>query len=252
MEYEDLLTIQTPEGVSIDLVLAGYGSRFIAAFLDGLLKLIVIGAAALLALALDGQVALAVFVVLAFAVTAGYDILFEVLAAGRTPAKRWGGLRVVQADGRPVTLSVSAVRNLIRLLDGPATGYALGTIAILVTERNQRIGDLAAGTIVVRERPVTTPLPAASRPAGGEGAQPDEAWDATGVTDDELVAVRRFLARRHELESVVRDRLARQLAAGLRERVSGSPPALPAERFLEQLAVVKNRPVDGAPRGWDA
>ncbi len=242
MEYEDRLTIQTPEGVPIELILAGYGSRFIAAFLDGLLKLIVIGAAALLGLAVEGQLALAVFAVIAFAVTVGYDILFEVLAGGRTPGKRRSGLRVVQADGRPVTLSVSAVRNLIRVLDGPATGYALGTIAILVTERNQRLGDLAAGTVVVREQTITTSAPAAaSGSAGREGAQTDGAWDVTGVTADELMAVRRFLARRHELESAARNRLAQQLARGLRERVPGSPPALPPERFLEQLAAAKDR-----------
>ncbi len=245
MKYEDLLTIQTPEGVPIDLLLAGYGSRFIAAFIDGLLKLIVIGAAALVALAVGSQLALAVLAVIAFAITVGYDILFEVLAGGRTPAKRWSGLRVVQTDGRPVTLSVSAVRNLIRILDGPATGYSLGTIAVLATRRNQRIGDLAAGTVVVRER-VTTPSSTAPAPGAATGhdserEQTHGAWDVTGVTTEELIAVRTFLARRDELEGKARNRLALQLAGGLRERVPGAAPTLPAERFLEQLVGTRDR-----------
>jgi len=243
VKYEDLLTIQTPEGVTIDLVLAGYGSRFIAAFVDGLLKLIVIGAAALLTLAADSQLALGALAIVAFAVTVGYDILFEVLAGGHTPAKRWSGLRVVQAVWRPETLAVSAVRNLIRILDGPATGYALGTIAILATRRNQRIGDLAAGTVVVRER-VLAPSSMAAAPGSATGpdlALTDRAWDVSGVTADELMAVRTFLARRCELEGRARNRLALQLANGLRERVPGSSPALSAERFLEQLAGTKDR-----------
>jgi uncharacterized RDD family membrane protein YckC len=244
MEYEDLLTIDTPEGVPIDLTLAGYGSRFIASAVDGALKLLIIVAVAV-ALGVSGGLdggglAVAVFLLVAFLVTVGYDVLFEVLAGGRTPGKRWGGLRVVQADGRPVTFTVSAVRNVLRLLDGPGTAYLVGTIAILATRRNQRVGDLVAGTVVVRERPATPPArPTAARLATGADAA--ARWDVTGVSPEELAAVRRFLLRRDQIDDAARALLARRIADGLRPKVGGPGAELPAERFLEQLATERAR-----------
>ena len=248
MEYEDLLTIETPEGVPIDLHLAGYGSRFISALVDGILKLLVIGAAALVLgqTAGFGGVATAVFLVLVLLVTVGYDIAFEVLANGRTPGKRGSGLRVTRDDGRPVTFIPSAVRNLIRLIDGPGTGYAVGTIAILVTKRNQRLGDLAAGTIVVRERsesgqPTDTRFRRMRRAGGDDLPDPAGRWDLGDVGAEELGAVRSFLERRGDLDPQARNALALQLADGLRPRVPGAESELSPESFLEQLAEAKAR-----------
>ena len=237
MEYEDLLTIDTPEGVALDLTLAGYGSRFIASMVDGVLKLVVIGAAALVLAVAGGGVGAAVFLVLLFVVTVVYDIAFETLANGRTPGKRWSGLRVVKDDGAPVSFTVSAVRNLLRIIDGPGTAYAAGTIAILATKRNQRLGDLAAGTLVVRERVGAAAAPNLAQAAPGDA----EAWDVTGIDADELAMVRHFLGRRYEIDESARNALARQLADGLRPRVPGAPEGISPERFLEQLAAAKAR-----------
>lgn len=245
MEYEDLLTIETPEGVPIALHLAGYGSRFVSGLVDGVLKLLVIGAVALLLgqTAGFGGVATAVFLVVVLLVTVGYDIAFEVLGGGRTPGKRGSGLRVTRDDGRPVTFLPSAVRNLLRLVDGPGTGYAAGTISILVTKRNQRLGDLAAGTIVVRERTEAGQGSSAGfrRPRAREDAEPGAGWDLGDISAEELGAVRSFLERRGDLEPQARNALALQLADGLRPRVPGAPGDLIPERFLEQLAEAKAR-----------
>src|SRR4051812_3341363 len=150
MEYEDRVTIETPEGVPLDLLLAGYGSRFRAQLLDGVIKVTVI-VALWIALALAGDFGAALATVAVFLVYVGYDIAFETLGGGRTPGKRWSGMRVVREGGEPVIFTTSAIRNILRLVDGIGTGYAAGTIAILVSKRNQRLGDMAAATLVVRE-----------------------------------------------------------------------------------------------------
>ncbi len=154
MEYEDRITIWAPEGLALDYTLAGLGSRFLAGLVDVAIRVIVLGAVlAILEVAgAPSTVVLIVFVVGAFLALFGYDIAFEVWAAGRTPGKRWNGLRVLMANGQSVTFSASAVRNLMRVIDIWATAMVVGSVSIIVTPRNQRLGDLAGGTIVVRER----------------------------------------------------------------------------------------------------
>jgi len=237
MEYEDTRTIATPEGVELELHLAGIGSRFSAALIDFAIQtalvLAVIVLAALVLGGLGAAVASSVGVLLAFVV---YDVLFEVRAAGRTPGKRALGLRVTLADGAPVTLRASAVRNLIRLVEGVATWYVPAIISILVTRDNQRLGDLAAGTVVVRETMSALPRATWARPLPDHLAS----WDVSAVTAADLAAVRSFLGRRHGFEEAAREALARRLADALRGRVSGAPPDQPPERFLEDLAEVKS------------
>ena len=172
MEYEDRVRIATPEGVDVELTLAGIGSRFIAAFFDFAIQWSVIIASGILLgviggggrdwVFLLGAVGAAgggwenaVFAIIFFVVFFGYDVLFEVRARGRTPGKRWTGLRVVRTGGQPVTLVPSCVRNVMRLVDFLPVMYGVGMTSIFVTSRNQRLGDLAGGTLVMRERPAS-------------------------------------------------------------------------------------------------
>src|SRR6185295_6811110 len=106
---------------------------------------------ALLLAALLGDLGVAIASVATFLISFGYDVAFEVLANGRTPGKRWTGLRVLRDDGRPVDLLSSAIRNVVRLVDGLPLSYLPAMVFIIATKRNQRLGDLAASTIVVRE-----------------------------------------------------------------------------------------------------
>ena len=157
MEYEDRVRISTPEGVDVELTLAGIGSRFIAAILDAMIQGgVLLGAALLLGVTGDGDAsgfAVAAFSIIFFFVFFGYDVLFEVRSRGRTLGKRWTGLRVVRTGGRPVTFVPSCVRNVMRVVDILPALYAIGMLSIFVTNRNQRLGDLAAGTLIVRDRP---------------------------------------------------------------------------------------------------
>jgi uncharacterized RDD family membrane protein YckC len=230
VDLDDRIMISTPEGIELALTLAGLGSRFIAGAADLIIQGVVIGILALLTAGATGFIP-AVTIVLAFVVWFLYPILFEVLAAGRTPGKRWTHLRVVRESGAPVDLAASAIRNLMRLLDGPLLLYLPTIISIVVTERNQRPGDLAAGTVVIRESPGA--LAPSSRAAAAESSGPG--WDVSAITPEEVATVRRFLERRESLDPAARQALARRLATGLAPKVSGSPPGLSDEAFLEQL-----------------
>ncbi|MGH9185989.1 MAG: RDD family protein [Acidimicrobiales bacterium] len=243
LPYEDRVSIATPEGVAVELVLAGLGSRFIARILDSLVQAGFILAWLFLLVASNGAaVVVAIGVVGAFLGWFAYDIAFEALASGRTPGKRWSKLRVVAADGGPVGVGASAVRNLLRLVDFLPAVYAVGAIAIVVTSRNQRIGDLAAGTLVVREwraAPVSIDEVRLLAPPGSRGWMDLSVWDVSSVTAEEVAVVRRFLQRRPSLDPNARHRLGTDLAARLHPKVVGAPDRLPSEVFLEGVVAAK-------------
>ena len=240
---EDSVTIATPEGVELELTLAGAGSRFVSALVDLAIQ---IGILIALALALGGlrgggvssnDTAAGVWALVSFVVISGYDISFEVLASGRTPGKRMNRLRVVRTSGGPVGFVTSAIRNTLRLIDFLPFAYVIGALLILATKRNQRLGDLAAGTLVVRETRAATVAPSvvAPRPAAPVSA----VWDTSAVTTDEIAAVRRFLERRHEIDLEARRRLAYTFASRLRPKVAGAPPNVGDEEFLALLVAAK-------------
>jgi uncharacterized RDD family membrane protein YckC len=239
VEIDDRITIATPEGVDLELTLAGVGSRFVSALVDLMLQIVLLvgvtGTGAAVG-AFGNGFGSAVVLIASFLVFAAYDVLFEVFAAGRTPGKRLNGLRVVRTDGSPVTFVTSAIRNVLRLVDILPGLYLVGIVTILVTRRNQRLGDVAAGTLVVRER---TEHPSLRQLQPPQALPSTNAWDATAVTADELAAVRSFLARRYELTYQARYRLAADLAGALRPKVVGAPENLGSEAFLEKLVVAK-------------
>jgi uncharacterized RDD family membrane protein YckC len=240
VEFEDRIQIATPEGVDLELTLAGLGSRFVAEVLDVIVQIVLAVVIALGLGTLGGYGEAVVFLAI-FAILFLYHPFFELAAGGRTPGKRWTGLRVVMGGGEPVGLRASAIRNVIRLLDFLPVSYVIGSISILISSRNQRLGDLAADTIVVRER-----RGAATRrdePAWLEvpKAEPavSHAWDVSGISAGELAAVRSFLQRRHELTLDARNHLAGELVRRLQPKVAGVEPGVTGERFLETLAAAK-------------
>jgi uncharacterized RDD family membrane protein YckC len=244
MEYEDRLTIATPEGVEMSMLLAGAASRFVSAIVDILIQTgILLAFAAVLGIAGSaglggGGVAVLLWSIISFLVVTTYDIFFEVLNSGRTPGKRLNGLRVVRLEGHPVGFLTSAIRNILRLIDFLPSAYLLGAIVILATHKNQRIGDIVAGTLVVRERPGSVrDLPRVPPVAPVE--RPYASWDTSQITADELATVRQFLERRDSIEAAARRGLARTLADRLRPKVTGAPADLHGERFLEALVVAK-------------
>jgi len=245
MEYEDRVRIATPEGVELEIELAGIGSRLTARLVDVAIEAVAIFLAVFVFdqatddSSISGALSTALAILLAFLVFWSYDILFEAFNAGQTPGKRWNRLRVIGARGEPESLSMAAVRNLMRLVDEVLTLFLGALISILRSERNQRLGDIAAGTLVVRER----------EPLAGDGARPGvdqarleraAAWDTTAISDSELITVRQFLERRDQIMPHARAHLAAELATKLRPRVPGADASAP-EEFLELLAAIKAR-----------
>lgn len=256
MEYEDRLSISTPEGVELELTLAGVGSRFTASLIDHAIQgLLVIATIVLFAQLSDvgtsgaqvegddgvsaalGAAVIALWTFLVFFV---YDVLFEVRAGGRTPGKRLTGLRVVRSGGQPVGFVTSAIRNVVRIVDALPGFYGVAMAVMFASRRNQRLGDIAAGTVVVRERtggrrPASAPV--AQAPAPG---RPDPlGWDVSAVSADDVATVRRFLERRSQITPAARHELAGALADRLRPRVAGAPDGLEPEAFLEALSDAK-------------
>jgi uncharacterized RDD family membrane protein YckC len=145
--------VETPEGVELGLRVAGPAPRLHAWGIDSALRLLAY-ALALIPLSLLGRVGLGVFFLLLFLGEWLYPVLFEVLGGGATPGKRVLGLVVVHDDGTPLGWSASLLRNLLRFADFLPLAYGFGLASMLVHPDFKRLGDLAAGTLVVyREAP---------------------------------------------------------------------------------------------------
>ena len=257
MLMADAYDLRTPEQVDLEYEVAGLGSRFIAILIDSLIQVAVMIAvvaafafgAALLGVTGrrlfggDGTLAvvlgIAVAVLLVFLITWGYFVIFELTWNGQTPGKRAAGIRVITTRGEPITLVHTFVRNLVRIVDYLPTSYMVGAVVILATRRAQRLGDLAAGTIVVKERRAERPRTLAPLPP--EQALPPQ--QAALVTRDDVALARDFLLRRHELPPERRRVLAREIADRVRARLgepgaaTGSPEA--DEWLLARVAAVR-------------
>jgi uncharacterized RDD family membrane protein YckC len=139
---------ETPEGIALPLRPAGMMTRSFAFMIDALLRGVVLIAASSVLSAMS-QFGTGLFLVLLFAVEWLYPVLFELLPGAATPGKRALNLRVVMDSGLPVTPAASLVRNLLRTADFLPVGYALGLLMLLVRPDFKRLGDLAAGTLVI-------------------------------------------------------------------------------------------------------
>jgi uncharacterized RDD family membrane protein YckC len=239
---DDRITITTPEGVDVQLVLAGLGSRFLAGMLDLTIEVALLLALLLVADSIDARgFMIAVLLVVLFLILFGYFVLFEVLNRGRTPGKSAAGLRVVRTDGGPVGFVPSATRNLLRLVDGwdlvTIVLCPIGITSVVATRHDQRLGDLAAGTVVVRER-FTPPAPRV--PSGPPVDLSRLTWDVSAVTAEDVALVRRFLERRGALLPEARIHLSHQLAGQVGAQVVGSAHGWPPEPFLEAVVALKS------------
>jgi len=184
---------------------------------------------------LSGTVELVVLSLVLFLIVWGYYPLFELFWHGRTPGKRAQRLRVQRTDGQPAGGAAILVRNLIRILDVFLFPF-LAVISMIVTSRAQRLGDLAAGTMVVRERRLVAPQ-AVTVPRRSDLPM----VDATSLSEREYDVIRSFLSRRSSLDPPARWRLGAQLASALRGRVGSLPEGMTDEAMLEAVAQAYRR-----------
>ena len=160
----------------------------------------------------------------------GYFALFEALWNGQTPGKRAIGLRVITLSGRPITVIDAILRNLVRIVDQIPGIYAVGIVVVFLSPKNQRLGDLAAGTVVVHEQALRHDLRAPSAATGGPHL------GAHRLQPNEIEAMEVFLKRRDELPDWRRDKTASQLARHVRTRLGIHDDRQPPdEQLIEQL-----------------
>ncbi len=270
-DLPDQLIIDTPEQVSIRFPLAGIGSRFLAILIDTLLQ-----AAAYVALVLifilvisaapksstTGELShsgekwlIAGLILFHFLMYWGYFTLFEAFWNGQTPGKKLFRIRVIQDSGRQITFFESMIRNLIRIVDLLPSFYLVGIIAMACNRQHKRLGDLAAGTLIVHERPTEEPIwggtgprtitAAAFQPAEREPdflsqhnlavALPADAIARLSAGD--LNVIDRFFSRALDMDLNTRAQIAARLTTQMCAKMTLEVPKdINPERVLEAIA----------------
>lgn len=238
MSTPDQLTIDTPEQIPLEFNLASVGSRFLALAIDTAfqasgflgLGLVALGLSLMPSLVAAGvrTWGLALLLLGAFVVYYGYFGIFEAVWHGQTPGKRIIGLRVIATSGRPITVYEAILRNIVRIADQLPGVYAIGILSMFLTSKHQRLGDLAAATVVVHERPIEI------HDAGVETRPVRARYGAPGLAAEEIAVIEAFLRRRSELIDPRRVRTAATLAARIRSRLHVTTTD-DDEHFLEDV-----------------
>lgn len=144
---------ETPEGILLELRPAGLSSRYYAFVVDWIIRIAVLDALVMVA-PLFGGIGIAFWIILAFLMEWLYPVVFELGAAAATPGKRIFGLKVVMDNGLPITAAASMTRNLLRVADFLPLAFGFGIVSMLMRSDSKRLGDIAAGTLVVHHRQV--------------------------------------------------------------------------------------------------
>lgn len=239
--YSDRYIVDTPENIEFGYDVAGVGVRFLAALVDHSVFVGVMYVVFRLMLGADASIeAFRIFGAICTFLLCSYYIAFERFWNGQTPGKRLFGVRVVQEAGRPVTMLASVTRNLIRIIDFFPALYGFGILAMFIDQRTRRIGDLAAGTLVVRDRQrVTLPMlmngMRSGRVANALASQGNAMLpNMELLRSQDMAMVQDFLLRRTTLSPERRGRIAGQLAYAVFGRLGYSVPG-DAELFLQQV-----------------
>jgi uncharacterized RDD family membrane protein YckC len=225
----EALPIETPEGITFTYELASLSDRGKAFVVDLLIRVAVVVVVGVLFMVFLGPALLAgvgIWLIIAFLVEWGYYVLFEMIWDGQSPGKRLFELRVVKTAGHPIGFYESALRNLLRAADIVPLTYATGVLSVLCTRRFQRLGDLAADTIVVHERKAWF---GPQTPRGGDVLpQPD--LRGVALSNRERRLLQEFVMRKDRLHPDRREELAEILARAYSRRYN-----LPAERSPSAL-----------------
>jgi uncharacterized RDD family membrane protein YckC len=242
----DKLTIDTPEQITLELPLAGIGSRFLAFAFDTLLQwvgffliflMFAVGVGVMRPLSvlnwLPGYIVAPLLILLFFCLYWGYFAFFEILWSGQTPGKRLVRIRVMKDTGRPLNAFEVIGRNLMRAVDMLPGTYTVALISMMISSQNRRLGDYVAGSVVVHDQQMQTIRPDWTVSNERREVRPE----ATMVSADELVLIETYLQRRYELEPAIRQAHVRQIAAVISTR-TGLRPAdnQSADDFLEAVA----------------
>lgn len=246
------LSVETPEQIDINYQKAGIGSRFYAALLDTslLVFIMLVGTYVRIRFVTElgdilGNWLGAVGGIVIFALFWGYYMVFEITTNGQSPGKLALGLRVIKEGGYPISFADSAIRNLVRVVDFLPFFYGAGLFVMLINKNWQRLGDLAAGTLVVKtsrkSRKLTGVNSEISTPSVNISPQEFLYTDWIKpelVTESELSMIREYLSRRPTLSAIRRMELARTIGYPIAEKMeSGSN--IRYDKFLEEIYALK-------------
>jgi uncharacterized RDD family membrane protein YckC len=255
------VTIVTPENITVSYQVAGFASRFLAFAIDFIIQIFLwLGGSWFFRIAASGfqfgglsvgDFISAGGIVYGFVVQFGYATIFEMLWGGRTPGKRLLGLRVIRDGGYPINLTASAIRNVLRfldfgivLLDPPLVLYGLpGMICIFLSPRYKRLGDWAAGTIVIVEAGVS-PFNfgrAASPPAPQVMELAPLVKNLDRISPSEYRAVRRYVERRSSWDLRVQSSLAERLARPILAKLEINPVIAYQLQYAAWLEAIERR-----------
>lgn len=245
--------VVTPEAVVLEFETASVASRSLAQAVDlgvrfGMLYALVLIAG--LSSALFGTTAAIVLIIVGlFLILFGYPALFEARWNGQTIGKRMLGLRVVTVEGSPVRFRHAAIRSLLSIVDFflPPLGVS-ATVVSLLNRQNQRLGDLFAGTIVLRERTgAAFPVPVSFPPLPGYELYA-RSLDVGGVTPEQYAVIRSFLIRVNQLTPAARAQIGTRLANAVATAMHHTPPAqVSPETFLVSVAAAYQLRQGGPP-----
>ena len=246
------VSVETPEQIDINFQQAGIGSRFYAALID---------TALLTLISLVGYYVNRRFIselgdivgnwlgalggILVFAIFWGYYMVFEATTNGQTFGKLALGLRVIKEGGYPIGFADAAIRNLVRVVDFLPFFYGVGLLCMMLNRNWQRLGDLAAGTLVIKTtRTELKPTGGGSHVGNQSISIPPRdliytAWiQPTLVTEREMRVIREYLTRRATLPGHRRSELARTIASPIVEKMGGRG-SISYSRFLEEVYMLK-------------
>ena len=241
--------LATPEAIEVSYDIAGIGTRFLAQLVDviaiaGIIGVVGAGVVFLSTVGSLGNTAATIVIpATSFLVLFGYFTLYEAFWSGQTPGKRALQVRVIKVGGYPIGFVESFIRNLIRLLDLMPTAYGVGIITMFISTHSRRLGDYAAGTIVVKERVDSlpaTPSTQAQSPTHSPvrsvgGLDPDELdWNLHLLAAADLTIIAEYLERAPSLPPDARTRIGNQIATGIAGRIGAREP-LDAVRFLARV-----------------
>ncbi|MCY4401715.1 MAG: RDD family protein [Candidatus Poribacteria bacterium] len=248
------LSVETPEQIEINYQKAGVGSRFYAALLDTLLLALILFVGTYVNINfimqlgdVFGKWLGALGGIIIFAILWSYYIVFEITTNGQSPGKRALGLRVIKEGGYPISFTDSAIRNLVRVVDFLPVCYGVGLFVMLINKDWQRLGDLAAGTLVVKTAQSDIKLTSATLNASTspinittqenlyiDWIQPEL------VTDSDFDMIREYLGRRADLSSTRRFELSRTIGKPIAEKMGGEG-TIRYDRFLEEVYTLKTK-----------
>jgi len=226
--------IVTPQGVVLDLEAAGVGYRGLARALDTVIQLGLGGALFGIFSLVAGTAGLVLQLVGGFLLIFGYPVISETFYRGRTIGKWAVGLRVVTLEAGPIGFREAFVRSIFQIIDILVSIGAVALVSAISSRRSQRLGDLAAGTFVIRDPKSVPHYPAVAftPPMGTEQLVAD--LDVRKLRPDQERVIRSFLLRVSTLSQPARVHLGNRLAANVAD-VLGHDPALfglPPEPYL--------------------